>query len=202
MLKEGDLLLHAHPGHIGMWWRNHWDHRRMFAAIFAMRVPPFRMFGHLFMDAKPAIAWGADFINSKHHTHEQRCFGIASFIQTLWICPFGWLQCFCDCTCTLQDSRGESHAPEINYACHQRIPSHISATVSSSRPVGGSPWIENIAYDSDIILENSRQQTIGCDRLGFPASWNQHNGTLNDANQHALILFSCHAAAWIWVCFF
>jgi hypothetical protein len=26
----------------------------MFAAIFAMRVPSFRMFGHLFVDAKPA----------------------------------------------------------------------------------------------------------------------------------------------------
>jgi hypothetical protein len=55
------------------------------------------------------------------------------------------------------------------------------ATMSSSRPVGGFPRIENLEYDTDIILENSRQQMIGCDQIGFPASWNQHNSTLNDA---------------------
>jgi hypothetical protein len=63
------------------------------------------------------------------------------------------------------------------------------ATISSSRPVGGTRRIQNIAYDSDIILENLRLQMIACDRIEFPASWNQHNGILNDANQHALNFF-------------
>ncbi len=63
------------------------------------------------------------------------------------------------------------------------------ATMSSSRPVGVSLRIQDIALDSDIFLESSRQRKIGCCRIEFPASWNQHKGTLNDANQHAIISF-------------
>jgi hypothetical protein len=60
MLKEGDLLLHAYPGHTCMWPRNHLGHRWMFAAICAMRVPSFRMFGQLLVDAKPASDWALE----------------------------------------------------------------------------------------------------------------------------------------------
>jgi hypothetical protein len=47
-MKEGNLLLHAHPGHT------------------AIRVPSFRMFDHLFMDARASKQFRAlqtDFIN-------------------------------------------------------------------------------------------------------------------------------------------
>jgi hypothetical protein len=58
----------------------------MFAAICAIRVPSFRMFGHLFMDARASlgsIALGADFMNPKHHMHIRRCFGVAGSISML-----------------------------------------------------------------------------------------------------------------------
>jgi hypothetical protein len=58
----------------------------MFAAIFAIRVPSFRMFGHLFMDARASlgsIALGADFMNPKHHMNIHRCFGGAGAILML-----------------------------------------------------------------------------------------------------------------------
>jgi hypothetical protein len=58
----------------------------MFAAICAIRVPSFRMVGHLFMDARASvgsIALEADFMNPEQHMHIRRCFGVASSIAML-----------------------------------------------------------------------------------------------------------------------
>jgi hypothetical protein len=140
----------------------------MFAAICAMRVPSFRMFGHLFVDAQPASdsALEERILSTRNITHASKdvLASLALSKHSGYVRLAGFHFCVI-VLATLQHSRGESHVPKINCACHQMIPSHISATVSSSRPVGGSPRIENIAHDSDIVLENSRQQKIGCDRL-------------------------------------
>jgi hypothetical protein len=46
----------------------------MFAAICAMRVPSFRMFGHLFVDAKPASdsALEERTLSSRNITHTSK----------------------------------------------------------------------------------------------------------------------------------
>jgi hypothetical protein len=46
----------------------------MFAAIFAMRVPSFRMFGHLFVDAQPASdsALAGRILSTRNITHTSK----------------------------------------------------------------------------------------------------------------------------------
>jgi hypothetical protein len=74
-VKMGDLLLHAHPGHTGMWCRNHLDRMWMFATFCAMRVRSFCMFGHHFVDADPAsdsaleeqILWARDITYTRRY---------------------------------------------------------------------------------------------------------------------------------------
>jgi hypothetical protein len=61
--------------------------------------------------------------------------------------------------------------------------------MSLFRPVGGSLCIQVIACDADIFPENSRRQRIKYDRIELFTPRYQHSGTVNDANQHALIFF-------------
>ncbi len=61
------------------------------------------------------------------------------------------------------------------------------ATMSSSRQVGGSPRIQNIALDSDILVENSRHQNIEYDSIEHLTIWIQQKDTSN----HAKPTFFC-----------
>jgi hypothetical protein len=55
-------------------------------------------------------------------------------------------------------------------------------TMSSSRPVGRSLRVQNIALDSEVLPESSRKNKYEYDRFEFLSSWNQRNDTSNDAN--------------------
>jgi hypothetical protein len=133
--------------------------------VLCIRVPSFRMFGHLFMDARASlgfIALGADFMNPKHHMHIHICFGFAGAISMLWIGLFGWLPCFCDSTSSIP---GANPMTPKKVRMSSEDSKHISARMSLPRPVGGSPRIQNMACDSDLLLENSRHQNIEYDRI-------------------------------------
>jgi hypothetical protein len=63
----------------------------MCAAISAIFMPFFFMFGHLFTDARASMRMSAseeDSINSKHLIHTPKCFGAAGPVQGLWMDPF------------------------------------------------------------------------------------------------------------------
>jgi hypothetical protein len=80
--------------------------------------------------------------------------------------------------------RPKSHAYAIRGCRHILL-----VTMPLSRPVAGSPCIENIACDSDNFPENSRGKKTKCDRIEVLTSRYPHSGTENDENQHALIFF-------------
>ena len=123
--KEGDLLFNAHPGHTSMC--KCLDHGWMFAAICAILVPSFRMFGHLFMDAEPAcdpsveerILWTRNFTCTCKDA-------LASLVPSKY-CGHVCLACFHVNTIVLvQHSRGESHVLEKSYTCHPRFTTHFA----------------------------------------------------------------------------
>ena len=100
----------------------------------------------------------------------------------------------------MQHFQGEAHTHKTSYTCHQRFPTHFACHNVLISPVGGFPCIENIACESDIFPENSRRQKTKYDWIELFTPRYQHSGTVNDANQHALIFFSLlNAVAWIWV---
>ncbi len=90
------------------------------------------------------------------HTHAEMLWHGSLYLNTMdrsvW-CAFTLLFI----VLAIQHSRGGSNASKKLCTCHLIFQHIFLATIPSSRPVGGSPRIENIAYNSDIILENSRQ---------------------------------------------
>ncbi len=101
----------------------------MFAAICAMRVPLFRMFGHLFMDAQPASDSAPEerILSTRNITHASKDV-LASLVLSKhsgYVRLAGFHFCVI-VLATLQHSRGESHVPKINCACHQRFSNHFA----------------------------------------------------------------------------
>ena len=90
----------------------------------------------------------------------------------------------------MQHSRGEVHAPKKSYTRHPRFPTHFAGHHVLISPGWRTACLGNIACDSDIFPKNSRRQKIKYDRIELFTPRYQHSGTLNDANQHALIFFS------------
>jgi hypothetical protein len=59
-------------------------------------------------------------MSPKHHTHTQRCCGMASSMTALWIGPFGVLSCYYDCAC---NAAFQGQIPRTQKLMH--IPSEV-----------------------------------------------------------------------------
>ncbi len=143
-------------------------------------------------------ACGADFMSPKHPMHTQRCFGMAISVKSTWIGLFGLLSSYSHCACDAAFPGAKSTHPNNHTHAVRGFRHILLATLSLSRPVGGSPCIENIACDSDIFPENSNRQKTKYHWIELFTSRYQHSGTVNDANRHGRHFFSLlNAVVWI-----
>jgi hypothetical protein len=121
-----------------------------------------------------------------------KCFGMTSSSQTLWIGLFGMLSSY--------TARGAKPMLRKNHTHAIRgFPHILLATMSLSRPVGGSSRVRVIARNSDIFQEISRRQKIKYDRIEPSTSRNQLKCTLIDANQLPSFFFFSHCIAVTWI---
>jgi hypothetical protein len=90
---------------------------------------PFRVCGA----SLQSIAFGADFMNPKHHIHTRRCVGIAGSIQILGIGLLRMLSRSC-LALAINNSRGEAHVPEKSYTFHPKASNALVLRISLANP--------------------------------------------------------------------
>ncbi len=151
------------------------------AAICAIRVPSFRIFGHLFMDPGASRRFNAlqtNFINKRHCMRMLRYSGIPGSITAVrMIGPFGRLSRCYDCACDAS-FQGRTWCSRKIIHMPSDVPEHFFCTQCLCLPQLEDPNLfRPQKLISDILPEIPRYQKVEQDRNESFSSWNQRNDT-------------------------